>query len=1179
MKSARSLNLLLTLTLLLSSTPVARTTEPLKMPGSATTSAAALNFLIASLADSATQDTTALVSVASDGTQGNDISFMPSISADGRYVAFVSFADNLVSGDTNDFCANEFGGGFFPGAHFTSCADVFVHDRHTGETTRVSVASDGSQANGQVHWFSTPSISADGRYVAFASDASNLVRGDTNKSGDIFVHDRQTGQTTRVSVASDGTQGNGYSFHPSISANGRYVAFGSWASNLIDGDTNDYCYTSNPYEPRKLINCADIFVHDRQTGQTTRVSVASNGTQGNSDVHWGAPSISADGRYVAFGSSASNLVIGDNDGNGGAFIHDRQTGETNHISEYAGCPSLSSDGRYVAFSSGRHGIFIHDRHTGETTNVAMVTDNTLIYHSSFSCPSISSDGRFVAFASDASSLVSDDTNNFCHYATRREDGNCSDIFVYDRQIGQTNRISVAADGAQANDHSSYERGSPSISADGRYVAFASWASNLVNEDSNDYCWKVYPGTEGGIYNCEDVFVHDRGEGETVLPPELITAKRETIYNLSNPGVEILGVRIPAKGYDESGAKPLIEQLEKFEKEGTLTSEQVEAFARLKIQEDGLAGIYPLYAEVQSEFVDFTVDLVAIPLFLEWKSDGIVKWACDRGNPFCGVCRRLQRKIAKTVLSLLNDVARLASRFLPEDQAEDFRRFWDLLIESVSLEHWPGRTTLDILLDTVVKGFLLEWLMAEYVDDTQPRLDQGIRSADSTYTGTEPTWSMEGKRERAELQIETLVAGAKSEAENAREWYEALRRGVDVAKLEEDLAKLAMLTGWPAVGLWVQIGTYFIQGVTDWFGVYYTRQAGACIYYLAEQTGELAFNPQQPIRSCRSGEADTQTTMRVAYSHGTYGDATAWARAWLELSQDQDVYQQALAKVLETLSQGDEHAIIKAVDAFLEADDALSASLRVTQEIAVAMTVLGELSPDQTRMLTEANAFTGESLALYFALVGRLATFDDPASNNALVEEQAERMLIGLDSFVAALETVAPTQGPASALPLIINVDWPEFIPVGELFDVSVNLRNVGSKSAAELSVQVEPGEIFDGGTVTLAEPLSQDKDITVNVRLEASREGSELLSVDLLVKDQLVDRQLVLLAVHEPPPPTTEPELPSPEPSTPEPTPEEATDSAPVVVMALAVTCVLSLVLIGMVLVFVVRSQRKRSSG
>ena len=191
------------------------------------------------------------VSVDSSGVQANGRSIRGQLSADGRYVAFVSDATNLVPDDTNN------------------AEDVFVKDRQTGATTRVSVASQtGAQAN---DGSGVTAISSDGRYVAFYSDASNLVSGDTNGIGDIFVRDRQTGLTTRVSVDSSGNEANGQNsdFYLAISGDGRYVAFPSEATNLVSGDTN---------------NVRDIFVHDRQTSQTRRVSVASNGTEANAKL-------------------------------------------------------------------------------------------------------------------------------------------------------------------------------------------------------------------------------------------------------------------------------------------------------------------------------------------------------------------------------------------------------------------------------------------------------------------------------------------------------------------------------------------------------------------------------------------------------------------------------------------------------------------------------------------------------------------------------------------------------------------------------------------------------------------------------------------------------------------------------------------------------------------------------
>jgi Tol biopolymer transport system component len=233
------------------------------------------------------------VSVDSVGIEGNSNSWIAAISADGRFVAFESDASNLVTGDTN-FCFGQ------------SCRDIFVHDRQSGVTERVSVDSAGNQGNG---FSDSAAISDDGRYVAFTSFDSNLVPGDDNNAIDVFVHDRQSGTTERVSVDSAGVQSNGSSGWMgglAISGDGRHVAFFSDATNLVTGDTNGQ---------------RDVFVHDRASGVTARVSVDSADNQGNdfsSD-----PAISGDGRYVAFYSSATNLVLGDTNGVADIFVHDR----------------------------------------------------------------------------------------------------------------------------------------------------------------------------------------------------------------------------------------------------------------------------------------------------------------------------------------------------------------------------------------------------------------------------------------------------------------------------------------------------------------------------------------------------------------------------------------------------------------------------------------------------------------------------------------------------------------------------------------------------------------------------------------------------------------------------------------------------------------------------------------
>jgi tricorn protease-like protein len=390
------------------------------------------------------------VSLASDGTEANGVSYSTKISANGRYVTYISYASNLVSGDTND------------------TSDVFVFDRKMGTTERISVASDGTEGNG----FSfNPVISANGRYVAYESNASNLVSGDTYGSADIFVYDRKTGTTERISVPRDSTEENGVSnIAPEISANGRYVTYWSDASNLVPGDTN---------------GTTDVFVFDRKMGTTERVSVASDGTEGNNESS--APAISANGRYVTFASWASNLVSDDSNGFVDIFVFDQKTGTTERISvasdgtegnNFSVEPAISANGRYVTYYSGAsnlvpgdtndaNDIFVFDRKTGTTERVSVASDGSEANDHSFS-PQISANGRYVTYNSDASNLVPGDTNG------------TTDIFVFDRKTGTTERISVASDGTEGNGFS-FE---PAISANGHYITYNSDASNLVPGDTN-----------------------------------------------------------------------------------------------------------------------------------------------------------------------------------------------------------------------------------------------------------------------------------------------------------------------------------------------------------------------------------------------------------------------------------------------------------------------------------------------------------------------------------------------------------------------------------------------------------------------------------------------------------------------------------------------------------------------
>jgi Tol biopolymer transport system component len=285
--------------------------------------------------------TTELISADANGFQGNAGSAAPSISADGRFVAFSTSATNLIVG----------------GDHNSSASDVLVRDRQNGTIELVSVASGGTQANsGSVS--STRSLSADGRYVQFWTNATNLVAG-SPAGGQMFLRDRQLGTTEIVSLSTAGVHGNGQSaWIGGVSPDGRYVAFGSNASNLVPGDTNA---------------ALDVFIRDRQNGTTEIASVSSSGIEGNNNSGDYGISMSADARSVAFDSLANNLVPMDGNAAYDVFVHDRSTGTTEVI-------SLSS--------AGVQG----DSHSEAST--------------------ISADGRFVAFNSMATNLVPGDTNGF-----------------------------------------------------------------------------------------------------------------------------------------------------------------------------------------------------------------------------------------------------------------------------------------------------------------------------------------------------------------------------------------------------------------------------------------------------------------------------------------------------------------------------------------------------------------------------------------------------------------------------------------------------------------------------------------------------------------------------------------------------------------------------------------------
>ena len=389
----------------------------------------------AALAGGALAQVTQRVSVTSAGLQSTGPTSFDGVAAsgDGRFIAFGSIASDLVPGDMNNK------------------VDVFVRDRQLGTTELVSVDFSGADSN-------QPRISADGRYVAFVNQ------------GIVFLRDRLLGTTERVSVDSGGAPALGTSGNPAISVDGRFVAFSSNAANLVAGDAN---------------GVEDVFVRDRQLGTTEIVSLGSAGVQGNMASF--RPSISADGRYVAFVSQADNLVPGDSNSTYDVFLRDRQLGTTELVSQSttggsgnSGSldPSLTPDGRFLAFNSFATDLvagdsnhqahaFVRDFQSGTIEIVSLNSAGTQA-NDECSSTALSDDGRFVVMESIATNLV----DEYTHFE--------NDVYVRDRALGTTVRASVNSAGEQGGAPS----GNSSISGDGRCVVFGSYASNLVPADTN-----------------------------------------------------------------------------------------------------------------------------------------------------------------------------------------------------------------------------------------------------------------------------------------------------------------------------------------------------------------------------------------------------------------------------------------------------------------------------------------------------------------------------------------------------------------------------------------------------------------------------------------------------------------------------------------------------------------------
>lgn len=472
----------------------------------------------------AESDPTALPEPASQ--TGNLGSLSPAISGDGRYIVFLSAASNLIPIPLQASC--DMAG---DGVVDDPCLNVYRYDRETDELTLVTRGRDDTAADGFAAFVS---ISDDGRYIAFVSNATNLdatqdvlcEQQEQAPCGNVYLYDHESQEITWVTQPVEGDYANDFSLFSHLAANGQAIVYYSVATNLVPNDTN---------------GIGDIFLYDITTKTTRIVSVSSESDLANDTTY--SPYISGNGQFVTFSSVADNLVSNDNNQTADVFVHEIATGITTRISvssdgtegdNFSEYSTISNDGRYLTFESvattldsrdanficdldndgnsaeNCRDIFLHDRESGTTTLLSLISSGGQIFSPSFSGV-ISGDGQSALYTTGGTGMVRGDTNG------------AYDLFIRDIITSETTVVSVASDGTMGNHNSGFTissqifpRDSYDLSDNGRFVVFNSSASNFVANDLNNETCNPDFITGGFAPQCSDVFLHDRETGDTFL---------------------------------------------------------------------------------------------------------------------------------------------------------------------------------------------------------------------------------------------------------------------------------------------------------------------------------------------------------------------------------------------------------------------------------------------------------------------------------------------------------------------------------------------------------------------------------------------------------------------------------------------------------------------------------------
>jgi len=586
-------------------------------------------------------------------------------------------------------------------------------------------------------------------------------------------------------------------------------------------------------------------------------------------------------------------------------------------------------------------------------------------------------------------------------------------------------------------------------------------------------------------------------GTSLDASDLISAKRETIDALENASVEVMGVPISVRAFDETDARALVETLAGRVGEDSLEDAQAEAFRRVILQEEAIAKMFPHYTRASADLTDGGTTMAGSLIVLNDRAEKIMSDAAQAPHRYTKAWWYLRRLVSRKILNVLDGLVRLTISTLPDEASqEDMRMFWDVLITGIRTNADTGVAVKDILLGTVVKQPVVNSVVGQlYVDRLQPSLNKGIRSADPDQGAD--SWPVEGDAQRAEIHIDSLARQAEMEADNAHQTHEALMRGVDTAQLAADIAELGELTPAAALARASKIDAKIMSLGVDATALVVAWRSMDCTYYLSTHAGPLAFDPNQPGESCRDRGSWTQpTTGRLASQRLPSGDGAAWNAATVELEANREAYQVAVEDVVAAIRDESPQSVEEALAILDDVDGEVSQQMRN----AVTLSLAQDEGMGNTDAIVEGQGqFASDALNFYLLTAAALMEAEDESPSLTEVEAAAEAAVTSLERFNEKFRLSSPTVSVEAPIPTISDV-LTTFGEGNKPFEVRATVENIGSAESGDLLLKPScDGEDVEVRTVSGLEPNQQ-----IEVSFECPRESSTVL-IQLEEQERVAD--------------------------------------------------------------------------